>query len=384
MGVDIVMKYMLIAGEASGDLHGASLIAALKEADMNAEMVYFGGEKMALAAGKKPEVHYSELNVMGFSAVLKKLPHIVKLGQKGVDIMKSFKPDALILIDFPGFNLRMAKAAHKLGIKVHYFISPKIWAWKEWRIKSIRRNVDYLYSILPFEQKFFRERHGYDVEYVGNPSVKEIDNNLRRLPALKYFCERNDLDFEKPIIALLPGSRKGEIINNMRIMIEACHRFGNFQYVVAAAPSISERFYRQNAQDPKLKLVFGNTTALLKHARAALVTSGTATLETALVGTPQVVCYRSNGSKLAYKIMQKMLKVKYVSLPNLIVSKEVVPELLLHYCTAEEAARKLGPLLLPSPDRDNQFAGYKIMRRKLGTQDAASVAARKIAERTMR
>lgn len=382
MSVDIVMKYMLIAGEASGDLHGSRLIAGIRANDSDAEFRFFGGDRMASEAGVKPDVHYSELNVMGFSEVIRSLPRILKLERRARHIMESWRPDALVLIDFPGFNLRLARRAHKAGIRVHYFISPKIWAWKEWRIRNLRRDVNFMYSILPFEENYFMKKHGYKVDYVGNPSVEEIDGSLRHLPALKYFCERNDLDPTLPIIALLPGSRKGEIRNNLRLMIEACHRYPGFQYVVGAAPSVPERFYRQVAQDPGLKLVFGNTHSLVKHSRAALVTSGTATLETALIGTPQVVCYRANGNPLSYKIMEKLLKVKYVSLPNLIADSEIVPELLVHHCTVGNISSHLAPLLCSSPPRDRQLSGYRLMRRRLGTKDAAATAAAKIVERS--
>jgi lipid-A-disaccharide synthase len=372
------MKYMLVAGEASGDLHGSRLINSLKTNDKDAEFRFLGGDLMAQAAGCDPEIHYEKMNVMGFSEVLRSLPRLLGLLKRARSIMEEYRPDALILIDFPGFNLKLAAAAHKCGVKVHYFISPKIWAWKEWRIKDIRKNVDVMYSILPFEETYYRRRHNYEVKYVGNPSVQEIEESLKRITSPAYFCERQGLDSDKPLIALLPGSRRGEIRNNLRLMIEAAHRYPEFQYVVAAAPSMPERFYRQCAQDPGLKVVFGATHTLLKYARAALVTSGTATLETALIGTPQVVCYRANGQKLSYKVMERLLKVKYVSLPNLIVDDEIVPELLVHKCTSDTIAESLGHLLQPSPERDRQLAGYRTMRRVLGDSVASERAAKHI------
>ncbi len=365
------MKYMIVAGEASGDLHASRVIRALRERDAEAEFRFLGGDLMTAEAGREPEIHYREMNVMGFSEVLRHLPQLLGNFRKATGIIDTFRPDVLLLVDYPGFNMKLAKYARRHGVRVEYFISPKVWAWKEWRVKTIRKYVSRLYSILPFEIPFFR-KHGYEATYVGNPSVGEIDESLRRLPPKKYFLERQGITDPRPIIALLPGSRRGEIRNNLPLMIEAAKRYPEFQYVIGAAPSVPERFYREVAQDQGLTLVFGSTPALLKYSQAALVTSGTATLETALIGTPQVVCYRANGMKLSYKIMEKLLKVKYVSLPNLIVGNEIVPELLVHRCTADSISRALSPLLQSSPQRDWQLGGYRNMRRKLGTTDAAT------------
>ena len=245
-------------------------------------------------------------------------------------------------------------------------------------MRKIKRYVDRLYSILPFEVQFFR-RHGYEVTYVGNPSVQEVAHYMGHLPPKRHFMERQGLRDDRPIIALLPGSRRGEIRNNLPLMIEAAKRFPEFQYVVGAAPSVPEKFYREVAQDPGLKVVFGCTPTLLKYSQAAVVTSGTATLETALIGTPQVVVYRANGMALSYKIMEKLLKVKYVSLPNLIVGNSIVPELLVHRCTADSIARELSPLLQASPKRDWQIQGYRNMQRRLGNSVATESAAELIA-----
>ena len=371
---------MLVAGEASGDLHASNVIESIKKLDQEAEFRFIGGDLMSKAARKSPEIHYDSLNVMGFSEVLRKLPTILNNLKRAKKIVKEFMPDVLILVDYPGFNLKLAQYAHKLGVRVDYFISPKIWAWKEWRVKGIKRNVDNMYSILPFEENFYA-KHRYRVKYVGNPSVQEIDHALGHLPPKKHFMERQGLsDFEKPMIALLPGSRKGEIRNNLPIMIEAVKRFPEFQFAVAAAPAIPEKFYREVAQDPGLQLVFGATPSLLKYSTAALVTSGTATLETALIGTPQVVCYRANGLKISYKIMEKLLKVKYVSLPNLIVNNSIVPEMLVHHCTSDKVARELSPLLQHSPKREWQINGYRNMRRRLGNSIASDYVAELIVE----
>lgn len=373
--VIIIMKYMLIAGEASGDLHASRLISSIRALDEAAEFRFFGGDLMAKAAGRRPDLHYDMMNVMGFSEVLRMIPRLLRNLKAAKRLLREFRPDVLILVDYPGFNLRMARYAAKWGITVDYYISPKVWAWKEYRVKQIRRYVSRLFSILPFEEDFFRER-GYEATYVGNPSVEEIDFALGHLPPKKHFLERQGLDnSDKPIIALLPGSRRGEIRNNLPLMIEAAKRFPDFRYVVGAAPSVPEKFYREVAQDPGLPVVFGCTPVLLKYSQAALVTSGTATLETALIGTPQVVCYRANGMKFSYKVMGKLLKVKYVSLPNLIMRNSVVPELLVHLCTPASIARELGPLLQPSPKRDWQLAGYKTLRRRLGNSVASDYAA---------
>ena len=365
------MKYVIVAGEASGDLHASQLIKGLKEADPEFDLRYFGGDMMEKESRRRPDLHYKEMNVMGFSEVLRKLPSLWRNLKQAKNLLDTYRPDALILVDYPGFNLKLAKYASKKGIPVHYFISPKVWAWKEWRVKKIKKYVDKLYSILPFEVAFYKNRHNYDVTYVGNPSVQEIAYSMKHIPPRRHFQERQGLSDDKPIIALLPGSRKGEIKNNLPLMIEAAKRFPDFQYVVGAAPSIPEKYYREIAQDPGLKVVFGVTHTLLKYSQAAVVTSGTATLETAIIGTPQVVVYRANGMKLSYKIMEKLLKVKYVSLPNLIVNNNVVPELLVHHCTADAIARELTPLLQPSPRRDWQIAGYRNMQRRLGKYKAS-------------
>lgn len=361
---------MIIAGEASGDLHAAGLIEGICRRDPEAEFCFFGGDLMAREARCRPVLHYEEMNVMGFSEVLRSLPRIARHLRLARRTLAGFRPDTLILVDYPGFNLRMARYARKLGVRVDWFISPKVWAWKEWRVRSLRRYVSGLYCILPFEVGFFA-RHGMKVEYVGNPTVGEMEQVMGHMPPFKHFCQRQGIDDSRPVIALLPGSRRGEIRNNLPLMIEAAKRFPDYQYVVAAAPAISEKFYRQTAQDPGLQLVFGSSQVLAKYSRAALVTSGTATLETALMGTPQVVCYRANGSRLSYAIMERLLKVRHVSLPNLIVDNSIIPELLLHQCTVDNIVRELGQLVVNSPARERQINGYRTMRRKLGTSDAA-------------
>ena len=374
------MKIMIIAGEASGDLHASYLIKSLLKEKGDVEIRFFGGDLMEAAAGHAPDLHYRELNVMGFVEVARHLPAIMRNLKLAKDILRRWRPDLLILVDFPGFNLRLAKYAHKIGVRCEYYISPKIWAWKEWRIRTIRKCISRIYSILPFEPDFYKARGYKDDIYVGNPSVQEIEHIMNHISPLRHFKERQGITDDRPIIALLPGSRRSEIKANLPLMIAAARRYHEFQYVVAAASAIPEVYYREVAQDPGLKVVFGGAMTLVKYSQAALVTSGTATLETALVGTPQVVCYRANGKRWTYNIMEKLLHVKYVSLPNLIVGNRVVPELLLHNCTTENIARELSPLLQSSPKREWQINGYKMMRRKLGTSVAADYAAELIME----
>lgn len=368
------MKYMLVAGEASGDLHASRLIEEIKNLDKEADFRFLGGDLMARSAGKEPEIHIEKMNVMGFTAVIRSLPVVLANLKRAKEVLNEFRPDVLILVDYPSFNLKLAAYAHSLGIRVDWLIAPKVWAWKEWRIPKLKKYLTNLYSILPFEPAYFK-RHGMDVRYVGNPTVKEVEDSLTHIPPKKHFLERQGISDTRQIIAILPGSRRAEISNNLPLMIEAAKRFPDFQYIIAAAPSVPEKFYRSIAQDTGLQLAFGATHTLLKYSAAAIVTSGTATLETAVIGTPQVVCYRGNGSHITYSLMKKILKVKYVSLPNLIVNNTIVTELLLHKCTPDKIARALGPLLQPSPQKDWQISGYRNMKKRLGNTDASKTAA---------
>lgn len=369
------MRYALIAGEASADLHASRLIEALRREDADAEFRFFGGDLMVAVSGVEADVHIREMSLMGFSAVIRALPQVARQLSQARRMVREFKPDRLILVDYPSFNLRVARYAASLGVRVDYYISPKLWAWKKWRISSFRKYISHLYCILPFEPDFYR-RERYDrAVYVGNPSVEEITRFLGHISPLRHFLERNDIHDERPIIAILPGSRKSEIAANLPIMIAAAKRFPDFQYIVAAATAVPEKFYREAAEDPGMQLVFGDTLTLLKYSRAALVVSGTATLETALLGTPQVVCYRANGKRWTYRLMASLLHVRFVSLPNLIMNNHIVPEMLLHQCTVEGVARMLTPLLQSSPQRDWQMRGYRNMRGKLGTQSAPETAA---------
>lgn len=362
------MTYMILAGEASGDLHGSELIRCLQAEDPEAQFIFFGGDKMARQAGHAPVVHYREMAYMGFSEVLRNLGKIGRNLKQARSVLRTTHPDALILIDYPSFNLKVAKTAAQLHIPVYYYISPKIWAWKEWRAKTIRKLVRRMFVIFPFEVDYYREKHGMEVEYVGNPSVAEVDRALAAAPALEDFCRANRLRTNRPIIALMPGSRRGEIRNNLSVMQEAVKGFVQYQPVIAGAPGIDDEVYAGLTNLPVVR----DTAALLRHARAALVTSGTATLEAALAGVPQVACYRSNGSKLAYNIMHRILSVPFVTLPNLICNRRIIAEQLLHECTPEAVAAALSPLTgLQNRPRLQMLEDYAEMRSRLGTSDAA-------------
>ena len=369
------MHYFIIAGEASGDLHGAALIEALREADSDARFSFLGGDRMAVAAASGPIIHNRDMAFMGFSEVLRHLPKIFSNLSVTRRALLDRRPDCLILIDYPSFNLKVAKTASAAGIPVFYYISPKIWAWKEWRIRAIRRYVSRMFSILPFERQFYA-RHDFPVDYVGNPSVEEIDSLRSSLMSRDRFLAEHKLR-ARPIIALLPGSRMGEIRCNLPVMAEAVRRFPQYRPVIAGAPAIPDDAYSTVCDYPVLR---DSTLDLLANSRAALVTSGTATLETALIGTPQVVVYRSNGSKIAYNIMRLLIKVDYISLPNLIAGRQIIPELILHNCTPDTISADLAPLLTDTPVRAAQLSGYADMRRELGSSTAAVTTARLIVD----
>ncbi|MCM1068264.1 MAG: lipid-A-disaccharide synthase [Muribaculaceae bacterium] len=368
------MHYFLIAGEASGDLHASHLISALKASDPDAVITFFGGDKMAAAAGTAPIVHYRDMAYMGFSEVLRNLDKISANLRRAKDAVRMAKPDALILVDYPSFNLKVASAAAKDKIPVYYYISPKIWAWKKWRIRDIRRLVRRVFAILPFEPQFYRD-NGFDATYVGNPSVAEIDAMLAAAPSREDFLRKYRLR-DRPLVALMPGSRKGEIRNNLAVMNLALSQFPQYHGVIIAAPGIDDELYKAFGAGNIPVIRPDNAAEVLAHCRAAMVTSGTATLETALCGVPQVVCYRANGAKISYDIMRRLLSVDYVSLPNLIAGREIIPEQLVHLCTPDLVAEKLGPLLrLDSEARLAQLEGYREMRERLGTADAAKATA---------
>ncbi len=365
------MRYFISAGEASGDIHASHLMSGILKYDSRARFVFLGGDLMSAVAGCEPVIHYKDMAYMGFSEVFRHLGEIMGNFSKAKAALEKFRPDALVLVDYPSFNLKLASYARKFDIPVYYYISPKVWAWKEWRVKSLRRDVRRVYSILPFEEVYFRKR-GVAVEYVGNPSVEEVDARLASAPDVQEFRMRHGLP-DKPLIALVPGSRKGEIRNNLPVMDAVARLHPDYQAVVAAAPGIDRRIYGQYSSLPAVE---GCTLDLMRVASAALVTSGTATLECALAGTPQVVCYRANGSRLSYNIMKRLIKVPYVSLPNLIAGYEVIPEMLLHRCTGMLVDNEIENVLPGGSGREAQLRGYEAMRKRLGTRHAADNAAK--------
>lgn len=369
------MHYFLIAGEASGDLHAAELIAALRQADAEARFTFLGGDAMARAAGTEPVIHYRHMAYMGFSEVLRHLREIFGNMSRARRALLDAHPHVFIPVDYPSFNLKIAATAAKAGIPVVWYISPKLWAWKTWRVRTIRRIVDRMLCILPFEPDFYAGHAYPQAAYVGNPSVEEIDRALAAAPARADFLAEHRLR-DRRILALLPGSRRGEIRCNLPVMDAVARRFPQYTVVVAGAPGIDREFYSSLT---KFTVVEGATHALLAHSHAALVTSGTATLEAALAGVPQVAMYRSNGSKLAYKLMRQVVKGDFVTLPNLIAGREIIPEQLLHMCTPDIVADKLATLTSDrSEARLAQLNGYAEMRRRLGPSGAAARAAAEV------
>lgn len=370
------MKYFLIAGEASGDLHASHLIESIKQIDAEAEFRFLGGDLMAAQAGVQPIIHYRDMAYMGFADVVRHLGKILGFLGTARRSIDEWRPGHVILIDYPSFNLKVAKYAHNLGIPVHYFISPKVWVWKEWRVKDIRRYVDHMYCILPFEPDWYQE-HGYKATYVGNPTVQEVAQASRDFPDFTRFIGKFGLS-GKPIIALVPGSRVREIRDNLPLMLQAAARHPEYQPVIAGAPSIDDSLYRDVMGKMAVPVLRDATYPLVHHARAALVTSGTATLETALLGTPQVACYRFNGSKWSYNFYRRLLTGKYVTLPNLITDEPVIPELLMHLCTVDSIDRHLTALLGDTPERTAMLDGYRRLAERLGTDVCTMTAARLI------
>lgn len=370
------MKYYLIVGEASGDLHASRLIRSLKKVDELAEFRFFGGDLMAAEGGTRVK-HYKELAYMGFVPVLLHLRTIFANMKKCKQDIVEWKPDVVILVDYPGFNLNIAKFLKKNTlIPAYYYISPKIWAWKEWRIRSIKRDIAELFSILPFEVDFFEKKHKYPIHYVGNPTAQEV-NEFRADYHKTYaeFCIENNLDTRKPIIALLAGSRLQEIKDNLPAMIEVAERFEDYQMVLAGAPSVDDEYYQKFIEGTPVRLVKNKTYPLLAQSKVALVTSGTATLETALFDVPQVVCYETPLPKLIRWAFNHILKVKYISLVNLVANKEIVKEMFADRFTVDGIADQLFQILPGMPGREKMLAGYQEVREKLGNRIAPDQAA---------
>lgn len=368
------MKYYIIAGEASGDLHGSNLIKALRVKDIEAQIRCWGGDLMEKAGGTLVK-HYKETAFMGFLEVLLNLRTVygnIRYCKKDI---ASFNPDVIIFIDYSGFNLRIAKWARKSGFKTHYYISPQIWASREGRIRNIKRDIDKMFVILPFEKAFYEEKHNFKVDFVGHPLIDAIeaippDNE-------NEFRQKHQLDLHKPIIALLPGSRKQEIKNMLAVMLQVVEDFSDYQFVIAAAPSLDREEYQSYLQGKNVKLVYNQTYNLLYNAHAALVTSGTATLETALFKVPQVVCYKGNW--ISYQIAKRIITLDYISLVNLIMNTEVVKELIQSELTANNL-RKALENILEGPSRTNQLNAYEELEKRLGGKGASEKAASLIVE----
>ena len=371
------MKYYLIVGEASGDLHASRLMRSLRMVDGEADFRFFGGDLMSAVGGTRVK-HYRELAYMGFVPVLLHLRTIFKnMALCKRDIIE-WHPDVVILVDYPGFNLDIAKFLHaNTSIPVYYYISPKIWAWKEYRIKNIKRDVSEMFSILPFEVQFYEGKHHFPIHYVGNPTADEVTEFLASYTkTFDDFCRKNGLSADKPLIALLAGSRRQEIKDNLPAMLEAAsHYAGKYQLVVAGAPSIPHEYYDKFISGHDVSVVYDQTYPLLAHSTAALVTSGTATLETALFGVPQVVCYETPIPKVIAFLRKYLIKVRYISLVNLIADREVVMELVADTFSVENIANELGKLLPGSPARTAMLDGYAEVKRRLGKKNAPDNAA---------
>ena len=368
------MKYYLIAGEASGDLHASRLMRSLKAHDAEAEFRFYGGDLMQAEGGTLVK-HYSELAYMGFVPVLLHLPTILRNMRQCKEDIRRWMPDVVILVDYPGFNLKIADYVKRHSIcPVYYYISPKIWAWKEYRIKDIKRNVDELFSILPFEVDFFEKKHHYPIHYVGNPTADEVKEWRLTPPS------QGGDGGGSPVIALLAGSRKQEIKDNLPTMIRAAQKFEkDYELVLAGAPSIDEAYYQRFLEGTNVRLVKNQTYDVLSKAHAALVTSGTATLETALFGVPQVVCYETPLPWLIGWLRKKLLKVKYVSLVNLIADREVVTELVADTFSQANIEHEL-ELVLDGPARQQMLEGYEEVWQRLGKEKAPDNAARLITQ----
>lgn len=377
------MKYYLIAGEASGDLHASNLMRALKVRDAGAEFRFFGGDLMAAVGGTLVK-HYRELAYMGFVQVVLHAGTIMRGMKQCKEDIVAWNPDVVILVDYPGFNLKIAKYVKThTRIPVYYYISPKIWAWKEYRIKDIRSYVDELFSILPFEVPFFAG-HDYPIHYVGNPCVDAVaEFKNRYTESREEFCARHNLDPRLPVVALLAGSRKQEIKNNLPIMLAATKHFKGFQWVVAGAPGIDEEMYRGfGIQDSNsAKVIFAETYPLLTHSYAAMVTSGTATLETALFRVPQVVCYYMACGRVVSFLRRLVLKVRHISLVNLVADFTVVRELVADGMNERELKEELDQLLLDDFYRNRMFKEYdEMVLCPLGEPGASEHAAEKMVE----
>lgn len=363
------MKYYIIAGEASGDLHASNLMKAMKAEDSLAEFRFWGGDLMEVQGGKLVK-HYRDLAFMGFAEVLLNLRTILKNISFCKEDLVRYQPDVLILVDYPGFNLRIAEFAKKKGIKVVYYISPQVWAWKQSRVHKIKKSVDKMLVILPFEKDFYA-KFGMEVDFVGHPLLDALA--IENEQSKNDFLSENNLN-DKPIVALLPGSRKQEVSKMLAIMLQVVERFKDVQFVVAAVGSLPADFYKGIIGDKTVKIIQNQTHSILKNSAAALVTSGTATLETALIGIPEVVCYKGNW--ISYQIAKRLIHVKYISLVNLIMDREVVKELIQDELNIENLTQELSQLLMNEKVKSQLQTNYTELKEKLGQNGASKRAAK--------
>ncbi len=366
------MKLYVIAGEASGDLHASNLMRALKIENENIDFRCWGGDKMEAQGGKIVK-HFKDLAFMGFIEVISNLKTILKNIRFCKEDIAFYQPDALVLVDYPGFNLRIAEWAHSKGIKVIYYISPQVWAWKKSRVHKIKKFVDQMFVILPFEKDFYAE-FGYEVEYLGHPLLDAIGDYHQVARTKEQFISNNQLE-NRPIIAILPGSRKQEVSIKLPIMLEALKSFDDYQLIIAGAPSLDKSFYDSLVTE-KIKIIFGETYDLLSNSEAAVVTSGTATLETALLGIPEVVCYK--GSAISYQIAKRLIKINYISLVNLIMNREVVKELIQSECTSENIKNEIKTILIGGSKREKMLQDFNEMEKILGKGGASKKVAQSL------
>ncbi|MBQ7773109.1 MAG: lipid-A-disaccharide synthase [Bacteroidales bacterium] len=372
------MRYYIIAGEASGDLHGSNLIKGIREVDPAAQIRCWGGDLMKEAGGELVR-HYKEGAIMGFVEVVANLGKLARnLNDCKKDILE-YSPDAVILIDYPGFNFRIAQFAKEKGLRVFYYIAPKVWAWKEKRVHKLRKYVDRLFIIFPFEIEYFK-KWGINAIYRGNPLLDSVDNYPRATETREEFALRTCIDASRTSVALLAGSRKSEIKYLLPRMIEVAKRYPEYQFLMACAPSMEEEFYRSiiGNKCSNIKLLFGETYSILRHSDAAIISSGTASLEAALIGVPQVVCY--GGNEISYQIARMVVKLKYISLANLIMDKGLFKELIQHDCTPDKISMELDQLLGNEEYRNEMMGNYAKVREILGGKGASAKVARAMTE----
>ena len=368
------MRYYIIAGEASGDLHGSNLIKGIREVDPSAQIRCWGGDLME-EAGAELVKHYKEGAIMGFVEVVANLGKLSRNLRDCKEDVLAYNPDVLILIDYPGFNFRIAEFAKKKGIRTFYYIAPKVWAWKEKRVHRLKKFVDRLFIIFPFEIEYFK-KWGIDAVYNGNPLLDSVDNHPSATETKEEFCAKAEIDPNRKTIALLAGSRRGEIKYLLPRMIEVAKRYPDYQFLMACAPSMEKEFYEGiiGKSASNIKLLFGQTYSILRNSDAAIINSGTASLEAALIGVPQVVCY--GGNEISYQIAKRVVKLKYISLANLIMDKGLFKELIQHDCTPDKISKELDLLVNDTTSREKMQKDYKDVREVLGGKGASAKVAR--------